>query len=357
MTRLKLSPCDATPLRNRQRYWLQLVRAPRAGPGEFIIFDKLYREIQTESDQPQPLLFTLTFNQVNDQVQHVKKYVPIELSAREIARIDDYRFAAWSPIITQDDLTVHVLRLTDDRFWQSLPTLVISYPPHLPAPNGGGWDLEVLRPPMGGAPSSSLSSSTWSAPPATAAVPATIRPPSPPPGTGPRAPTRRCLLEEFSNATTLPKTAPRLAPPCSKGLAMYHVKIPSARLVADAELCVILRRATAPFNYGNIYAKRRGNVQHEYYVFHEGPPIEGESLAVLFGKMQANFRRIPSVSTPATRQLYKQLNRDKSAGIWITISGQPNNFSLFRPIIEERLHERARISVGGHPRDRLNATV
>lgn len=351
MTRLKLSPCDATPLRNRQRYWLQLVRAPRAGPGEFIIFDKLYREIQTESNHPEPHLFTLTFNQVNDQVQHVKKYVPIELSPREIARIDDYRFATWSPIITQDDRTVHVLRLTDDRFWQSLPTLVISNPPHPPAPNGGGWDLEVLRQPMGGA-----SSSIWSAPPAPTTVPATIRPPSPPPGTGPRAQTRRCLLAEFSSAATTQRTAPYV-PPCSKGLAMYHVKIQSARLVADADLCVILRRATAPFNYGNIYAKRRGNIQHEYYVFHEGPPIEGESLAVLFGRVQANFRRIPSVSTPATRQLYKMLNRDKSEGVWITISGPPNNFSLFRPIIEERLHERARLSVGGHPRDRLNATV
>ena len=89
---------------------------------------------------------------------------------------------------------------------------------------------------------------------------------------------------------------------------------------------------------GNIYLKRRPNILHENFVFFDGPPVEAGAV-VSFGRTKANFRKTPAASTRTFREVYKKLNANKIPGMWIPISNEPHNFSLFRTVVPDRLHK------------------
>ena len=390
-------------MKNHQRYWLQLIRGPRT-VDDVIVYDQYHREIFTSSESLylEPRLFTLSFNFVESSRFIVKKYIPIELTAAELKAIDDYEFASWTAIITEGPTTVHVLRLKNSRQWKSLPTLVLSGPtrslaiefpkpvsPILadPAVTEVLIDLTVADPtddagevPLigGQTPTTgnrrvvvpkrlsnatgdkSSKSVTSGLGRQTTPTPTPIITPNRANGTvanANRQSRKQANARQTDGGTSgqgddaaIP-TVEQPAPPAQRlstdGPAKHHVRIPPTML--DQSLClrIVLRRIDSNFNRGNVYMKRRVNIQHEYFVFKAGPPVGAENVALVFGRTRANFRRIPAASNEMFREAYKKL--DKSPTMWIKISEAPNFFSLYRGLMPDALHDQLLIDVETAP--------
>ena len=330
--RIKLSPNEATVLLNNQRYWLQLIRAPRPdGNSGNIIFDVYHREIHTNEPDPtkEPHLLHVVFEKPSEEI--AKKYVPIPLLQSEMTALESYNLATWTPIITRGGAnTIHALRLTDQRLWQSLPTLVVcrpsrvTLPPRIFTNDNTPCRNQSGRPrPRHPTPVNLFSPSTT--PPAswTGAI-----------GTPPAT-----VSEHNDNTSPQQRQLAALVPtPPGPHMTLYRITIAPNVLAESEPLRNILRRVTNNYNKGNIYLKRRPNILHEYFVFFDGPPAE-ESAVVSFGRTKVNFRKIPAASTSTFREVYKKLNADKIPDMWIPISNEPHNFSLFRPVVPDRLHK------------------
>ena len=397
------------------RYWLQLVRGPRIVDDQ-VFYDRHYREIFTSRNDvididgggdvaasAEPRLFTLTFGRSRCNPDVVKKYVPILLSRQEIEAIDEYTFATWCPVITGGSVTVHLLRLTADRLWQSLPTLVISRPARIEAfVNGSGGEPPARRRLFSSAAASSSSASSSSSSARHRVTPTNnITPRRNDASVTPRrllndggnnnnnnnnnnnsshqnrqqieflndrvSPDLAAAMAEAAdrhNANSLgnPISLPPPPPPpprqqqraaanvlaCVPGPSTFTIHVQPQAIAADENLAVILRRVGSNFNRGNIYLRRRPCVLHEYFVFNTGPPI-GESVSLTFGRSLANFRRIPAPSTRVFRQAYKFLNKEEFKDKWIPISGEPNNFSIFRPVMPDKLHSNLILNVAVMP--------
>ena len=121
-------------------------------------------------------------------------------------------------------------------------------------------------------------------------------------------------------------------------MTLYRIIIAPNVLAESEPLRIILRRVTNNYNKGNIYLKRRPNINHEYFVFFDGPPAEVGAV-ISFGRTKANFWKIPAASTSTFREVYKKLNADAIPAMWIRMSYEPHNFSLFRPVVPDRLHK------------------
>ena len=101
------------------------------------MFDVYHREIHTNEPDPakEPHLLHVVFDKQSEEI--AKKYVPISLLQSEMVALESYNLATWTPIFTRGGATtIHAQRLTDQRLWQSLPTLVVCRPSRVTLPPG-----------------------------------------------------------------------------------------------------------------------------------------------------------------------------------------------------------------------------
>ncbi|XP_046463154.1 uncharacterized protein LOC124209262 isoform X2 [Daphnia pulex] len=130
---LKLSPNESTAFQDlfgNHVYWLQLIKRPRL-VGNSVLWNDVYQELQPTRIDTVPGKCEIKFRTFLHGNVITKYYKPVKLSQKANDAIDNYPFAAWTPLITVSSETIHVLKLAritgiDDPMLPLIPELIIS---------------------------------------------------------------------------------------------------------------------------------------------------------------------------------------------------------------------------------------